>query len=621
MDHIQEIKNKYGNSAENIIANGLSLQKKMNKYRCPNSIAHKNGDRNPSMSWDNNALQFHCFTCGMNIDIYGYYRQHLNYSHQEIIRELLGDVELNKTSMEVKRNEFTKYITEITNISDECINYIKLRGMNEETIKHFDIKSYRGMIAFPYFKYETVVGYKLRKPIKDPGHPKMSSIPGSKPYLFNYQNVINIDELIICEGEFDCMVIHQCGYTNVVSVGAGANSLNTLLEQCKDFINKFRNIILVSDNDEAGSNMDKIFVDEFKDKVRLIDKTLYTKNDINEEFVLKGKQAVINIIDSARFKIEGRRDLDNDPYKGILQKEGSYIPTGLPTIDNAINDLIPGGLTILGGRSNGGKTTFTKQIIANAINLNNKVYVLSGEGTQEMFINEIYQCVIGRNKEYYYTLKVNKRFHKEPKKEVLEALRQWHKNKLVLFNKGDSKLKTAQELLDMLDYEIKINRYNLVVIDNLMSVVSFKSLEKYEAQSDFVQRCVDISKTHKTHIILVVHPNKEYSKGKSMEMEHISGTMDIGNKADNVISVIREYDEAKLHLGISGRIEVVKNRYYPELVSCNIHFDSETGMLNEIMNDSCTTYKFNWEKYLPQNTQKQFQTQQLQIEGDESCPF
>ena len=43
------------------------------------------------------------------------------------------------------------------------------------------------------------------------------------------------DELILCEGEFDCMVIWQCGFKNVVSVGAGANSLKTLLEQAKGF--------------------------------------------------------------------------------------------------------------------------------------------------------------------------------------------------------------------------------------------------------------------------------------------------------------------------------------------------------------------------------------------------
>ena len=205
-------------------------------------------------------------------------------------------------------------------------------------------------------------------------------------------------------------------------------------------------MIVVSDNDAAGTNMDTIFVDEFKNKVKLIDKSLYTKNDINEEFVVNGQGAVISLIESARFKIEGRRDLDRCPYKGIVNNTGNYIPTGIPAIDNAINDLCPGRVTLITGRSNGGKTTFTKQIITNAINQNNKVYVMSGEGDQELFINEIYQCVIGRSPEYYNMVKVNKKFHKEPKEEVLDALRKWHYGKLTLFNKGESKLKTTDEL-------------------------------------------------------------------------------------------------------------------------------------------------------------------------------
>ena len=623
MNEIQEIKRKYGKSAENIISSGLGLQQKQNKYKCPNTSAHKHGDKNPSMSWDDNALQFHCFTCGMNIDLYGYYRNHLNYTHQEILRELLSETEHKKTTMEVKRGEFSKCLSAVTDVKSECIEYIKLRGISIETIEHFGIKSYNGMIAFPYVRYETITGYKLRKPIKNPGQPKMTSIPGSKPYLFNSHTINSRDELIICEGEFDCMAIYECGFKNVVSVGAGANSLASLIEQSKEFISSFDYIIVVSDNDDAGMNMDKLLVDEFKEKVKLIDKTLYSKNDINEELVLNGKEAVCKIIESGRFKIEGRRDLDKTPYKGIKTMSGKFIPTGIPSIDNAVNDLVPGRVSLLTGRSNGGKTTFTKQVIANAINLDNKVYVISGEGDQEVFVNEIYQCVIGRNQKYYDVVKINKKFHKEPKTDVLEALKEWHKGKLTLFNKGESNLKTTEQLFNMIEYEVKINRHNLVIIDNLMSILTAKAIEKNEAQADFMQRCVDLARCYQTHIILVLHPNKEYRKGCDMELEQISGTMDLANKADNTFVVIREYDEQNISLGINGRIAVIKNRYYPELPECNVYFDVETGVLAEIKDGSCLAYKFNWEKYLPQFSPLREGWMQEAIKETEidDCPF
>ena len=108
--------------------------------------------------------------------------------------------------------------------------------------------------------------------------------------------------------------------------------------------------------------MDKLLVEQYGEKVKLIDKRLYTRKDINEEYVVNGANSVLKIIESARWKIEGRWDLDSQPYEGLTAKPGKYIPTGINTVDNAINDLAPGCVTLITGRTNEGKTTFTKQI-------------------------------------------------------------------------------------------------------------------------------------------------------------------------------------------------------------------------------------------------------------------
>ena len=615
MDQIQEIKDRHGQQAESIIANGLNLVKVGKKYRCPNIYAHKHGDRNPSMSWDPNALQFFCFGCGMKIDLYGYYREHLNYSHEEVIRELLGETDYKKTSIQKNRDIFTEELKKVKPINKECIDYIKLRGITEETIKKFNLGTYEGHIAFPYYKYETVIGYKIRKPLKDPGKPKMRSITGSKPYLYNIQNVGAGAELIICEGEFDCMIIDQCGYENVVSVGAGANSLSTLLAQAKEYLDKFLNLIIVSDNDEAGQNMDELFLAEYGQKVKLIDKNLYQHKDINEEYIKNGKSKVVELIESARFKIEGRRDLEKQPYKGLGSKKGSYIPTGLPAIDYGLNDLAPGATTLITGRSNGGKSTLVRQIIANAIDKNNKVYLMSGEGDPETLLNEMYQSVVGRDEEFYNKIILNKRVRKEPKAEVLEKLKKWHYKKLVMFNKGDSRLKTIDELTAMLELEIKINNYNLIVIDNLMSILSVQASEKYEQQADFMQRLCDLAKAYSTHIVLVLHPNKTYKKGEDMDFEQISGTSDLYNKADNIITVIREYKEEEIASGNNGKVAVVKNRYFKDLPKVNIHYDIETGLLLEIQEGNIIGYNFRWNEDIAEIPKG------FQLAVDENCPF
>ena len=297
--------------------------------------------------------------------------------------------------------------------------------------------------------------------------------------------------------------------------------------------------------------------------------------------------------------IEGKRDLDITPYRGIQKMPGSYISTGIETLDNAMNDLAPGCVTLITGRMNGGKSTFVKQIIANAIDTNNKVFLVSGEGDQELFINSLYQCVIGYDKTFYKSIMINKRWHKEPVQYVLEGLKAWHKNKLTLFNKGESKFKTTEDLFQMIDMQVKEKGSNLIIIDNLMSILTAKATEKNEAQAEFMQNCHDLALKHKVHIILVLHPNKEYRKNNELEVEQISGTSDLGNKADNIISVIREYDETKIAEGIDGRISLLKNRYYSNLVTVETQFDIETGLLLETRAlGKPTTYDFHWKKYV-----------------------
>lgn len=616
MDQIQEIKEKYGQEAESIISNGLGMVKVGKKYRCPNPYNHKNMDRDPSMSWDPNALQFYCFGCNHKIDLYGYYKEHLNYTHQEIVRDLLGAEEYKQTPIKTNRDKFISEVNKVKEVNQECIDYIKLRGINEKTIEKFNIGTYNNAIAFPYYKYETPIGYKTRKPLKNPGKPKMMSISGSKPYLFNRQNIDkdNTTELIICEGEFDAMVIDQCGFNNVVSVGAGANSLSTMIAQAKDFLDTFDSLIIVSDNDESGQSMDKEFIEIFGDKAKLIDKKLYNRNDINEEYVVNGEDKIKELIESARFRIEGRWDLDKDPYDSVEPKSGRYVPTGLPSIDYALNDLVPGFTTLITGRSNEGKSTFVRQVIANAIDKGNKVYLMNGEENKKNVVNNIYQCVVGNEKENYNLVKINKRYKKEPKKNVLKKLQEWHRGKLVLFNKGDSKLKTIKELLDMLEMEIKLNNFNLVVIDNLMSILSVQASEKYEQQADFMQRLHDLADSYNTHIVLVLHPNKTYRKGDDMDMEQISGTSDLYNKADNIIAVSKEYDEDNIELGIDGSVAVLKNRDFPDIVKVNTSFDQDTRLLLEIEEETniIQAYTFGWDSDIPKG---------FQVTTTEDCPF
>lgn len=594
MDTIREFKEYFGQDAERIIVNSLNLKKIGSKYQCYNHTAHKNGDKNPSMSWDKNALQLYCFTCKEKLDIYGYYRKHENMSHQDTLLKAGNEV----SSISVVEHIIDYKCTELT---AKQLEYLSKRGITQETIKYFQLSNIDGNIGIPYFNgFGDVTGVKIKN-LRN-SNSKYQAVNGSSFGLFNKTNLSHNEPLIIAEGEFDSMIIHQAGYSNSASVGAGANSLEKLFRIESEFLNKFSYLIILSDNDESGNKMKDMFLNKFKYKVKLPDISFYNGlKDISDVFNTYGESQVKRIIESARHKIEGLIDLDSTPYTGINSTNKKFIPTGLPSIDYSLNELMTGTLTLITGRSNGGKSTLVNQIIANAIDTGNKVFLINGEGLPEILINNLYKLIIGNEEEYYKTKKINKRTFKEPTLLALKALQSWHKNKLVIFNKGDSKLKSIDELFEMISKEIKTQKFDLIVLDNLMSLLSsVKASEKWEVQSDFIQKLSDTAKMYNVSILLVLHPSKSLIKNQRMDFEHISGSSDIYNKSDSIISVTRLYDDVKNSMGIHGEIEILKNRYFPELVKIETHYDFSTGLLMEIdkKTDGYYKYSFKWKAHL-----------------------
>ncbi len=601
MSDIQRLKDHVGDQAENIIARALGLEKTGGKYRCSNAAAHAHGDRNPSMGWHQAAHQFKCFTCDEKIDIYELHCRE-GMEHKDILALYGINPDASGGNGRKQYPQTTKVPQSTTGFTLEPLTtegreYLRARQLHDETIDHFGIGSYQGRIAFPYYEQGRVVGVKHRKPGKvTPDEPKYLSAPGSHFGLFNKQNIdTQQTTLIICEGEIDCMVMHQCGHPNTVSVGTGANAVGQLLQEESRFLEQFLALIIVSDNDDAGREMDRRFIEHFGYRAKIVDKSLMTENDVNGEYYRYGDNVIRILVQSAMAKIEGLRDLDHAPYRGVSAIRGRYIATGLGQVDVALNDLAPQCVTLVTGRSNGGKSTFVNQVMANAIDTGNKVLLVNGEGSQELLINKFYQAVIGRDELYYKWRRVNKRNIKEPTKEALRLLQSWHRGKFRLFNKGDSALKTTSELFDMLALELKTEGINLVIIDNLMSVLSVDSAdEKLHAQADFMQRCCDLAKCENSHIILVLHPNKSLMKASQMEFEQISGTQDLPNKADNIIAVRREYDDSTRTSGVHGEIAVLKNRYYPDLPVVPIHYEEATGLLLEVKEGQYVAYNFRW---------------------------
>jgi len=132
--------------------------------------------------------------------------------------------------------------------------YLQQRGISEETARHFGLGFFpgRGMmsgrVVIPiHNKKGELVAYAGRA--IDDTEPKYKVPNGFRKSLelFNLHSVVESDRVVVVEGFFDCIRVHQSGFPCVALMGSSLSS-----EQEKIFVEHFRRVLFLFDGDEAG---------------------------------------------------------------------------------------------------------------------------------------------------------------------------------------------------------------------------------------------------------------------------------------------------------------------------------------------------------------------------------
>ena len=131
--------------------------------------------------------------------------------------------------------------------------YLNARGIPDEVIDS-QILGWNGWrITIPIYNQQgEVVFFRLAKD-PDDARPaaKMLSSPGSSVELYGWDEVLKRPEgIIICEGEFDRLLLQAQGFAAVTSTGGAA----TFRPQWAEKIRQIENVYLCFDNDQAGRN-------------------------------------------------------------------------------------------------------------------------------------------------------------------------------------------------------------------------------------------------------------------------------------------------------------------------------------------------------------------------------
>ena len=572
IDKIQQAKEKLGNRNAEIIAELLQVEKwddKNHKGLCPFHC-----ENTPSFIYNPKTFKFKCFGCGKVTDILDAY-MYTGKTYMEAVQSLFKEADIRYAFGEVgvKTKGQYRYPKEVpVNDKASAYKYLGLRGISKQTMDNADVREdEHGNIVFNYYDTNDVlclVKYRPSHKIdKSKGEIKTwcQKDADTSPLLFN-MNRVNISEpLLITEGEIDCLAAIEAGYSNAVSIPFGSQNFQWI-EYNWDWLEQFENIIICSDNDEAGVKMRKEAIPRLGSwrtryieiphtyKLKNAAKTVSMK-DLNEVLYYMGKEAVINLIENAQdpgvpsvVNVSEVQDVDIDEMDGI--------DTGIKELDVEIMKLFYGTLTIVSGLPGSGKTSFLSQLMCSSLQQNKPAWMFSRElpcWMQKSWLNYIMAGnhhineMTDRNGAKYYKVSpyakdmINKAYDK-----------QWFLYRDDWSNKID-------DLLQSMEDSVRKYGTKLLILDNLMTIdIGADESSELTKQTECVTKLIQFAMKYSVAVVLVAHPRK-MPKGEDVGIYDVSGSSNIVNLAHRTIG-LRRIDQKQEKDSHNVSLTIIKDR-------------------------------------------------------------
>jgi twinkle protein len=434
------------------------------------------------------------------------------------------------------------------------------RGITLETADRFRIeagsikedKKDHLAIVMPYIQNGKLVNFKARA-IEDKSISRQSA--GAKPILYGW-HLIKSDcrEVTITEGEFDAMILDQCGIP-ALSVNQGAGNLQWI-ESDFHLLEQFSTINLWFDNDEAGQAKVEEIMDRLgRDRVKLV---LSKEKDANDTFKSGGATAVILELSKAAFKhpedlvsiYDFTNELEDmfhgtDPRAGLPGLFfGEDINFQITEPEDQPIQFARGELTLVSGYTGMGKTTFLSYQIINLWDHDQNVCVFSGEMTKTLLGKKFVQQFCGSAK---------------PSKTEIRCATFLFDNSLVIFDKLGKV--DVREMLKRFEYAAKRFGSTFFIVDSVM-MLDAKTKDEDDRETLVMQELVSFARRMNVHVFLVAHPRKPPQGSKAAPAEYdVLGSSNLANMADNYMAVhaYKDADVAQRE-GCSGYILVTKHR-------------------------------------------------------------
>ncbi len=407
------------------------------------------------------------------------------------------------------------------------------RKLLPETLASFKVSQDGRTIVLPYVRDGEIILIKYIKLDRDNGKKDSWVSKDCQPSLYGWELVPeDARSVILCEGELDCMTLHQYGLPALsVPFGAGKGAKHKWLEFEFDRFSRFDEICLCFDSDQAGQEAITDLLERLgRHRCRIVSLPYKDPNDCLKAGVTR--EAMHELFAAAK-------TLDPDEFKQastLVEKviDQFYPPDGTPLgyappWDKAIGKIIfrPAELSIVCGINGHGKSQVLGHVMLHMMAQGARICVASLELKPARLLMRLTRQAAGLA---------------EPTVDYIRAIHHWYEDKLWLFDLvGTAK---ADRLLEVFLYARQRYGIDIFVIDSFLKLDIPE--EDYKAQKSLIEKLCDFKNQHNCHVFLVVHPRKGVDESKAPGKLDTKGTGAISDLADNCFAVWRNKSKEEL---------------------------------------------------------------------------